>query len=85
MFERMVGLVKNSLYKVVGLAKLNYKEMQEVLLDIQMALNNRPLTYFEDNVLLPVLTPNLWESRIICWNCSMMKLKTITQERERNI
>ena len=59
MFERMVGLVKNSLYKVVGSAKLTNKELQEVLLDIQIALNNRPLTYCEDDVQLPVLTPNL--------------------------
>ena len=36
MFERMVGLVKNSLYKVVGSAKLTYKEFQDVLLDIQI-------------------------------------------------
>ncbi|XP_028404086.1 uncharacterized protein LOC114526758 [Dendronephthya gigantea] len=59
MFERMVALVKNLLYKVVGSAKLTYKELQDVLLDIQIALNNRPLTYCEDNVQLPVLTPNL--------------------------
>ena len=59
MFERMVGLVKNSLYKVVGSAKLTYKELQDVLLDIQIVLNNRPLTYCEDDVQLPVLTPNL--------------------------
>jgi hypothetical protein len=59
MFERMVGLVKNSLYKVVGSAKLTYKELQDVLLDIQIVLNNHPLTYCEDDVKLPVLTPNL--------------------------
>ena len=59
MFERMVGLVKNSLYKVVGSTKLTYKELQDVLLDIQIVLNNRPLTYCEDDVQLPVLTPNL--------------------------
>ena len=58
-FERMVGLVKNSLYKVVGSAKLTFKELQDVLLKIQIALNNRPLTYSEDGVQLPVLTPNL--------------------------
>ena len=58
-FERMVALVKNSLYKVVGAAKLTYKELEDVLLDIQIVLNNRPLTYCEDDVQLPVLTPNL--------------------------
>ena len=59
MFERMVGLVKNSLYKVVGFAKLTYKELQDVLLDIQIVLNNQPLTYCEDDMQLPVLTPNV--------------------------
>ena len=59
MFERMVGLVKNSLYKVVGSAKLTYKELQDVLVDIQIVLNNHPLTYCEDDVQLPVFTPNL--------------------------
>ena len=59
MFERMVGLVKNAFYKVVGSAKLTYKELQDVLLDVQIVLNNRPLTYCEDDVQLPVLTPNI--------------------------
>ena len=59
MFERMIALVKNALYKVVGSAKLTYKELQDVLLDIQIVLNNRPLTYCEDDIELPVLTPNI--------------------------
>ena len=59
MFKRMVGMVKNSLYKVVGSAKLTFKELQDVLLDIQTELNNRPLTHCEDDVQLHVLTPNL--------------------------
>eukprot|EP00112_Aurelia_sp_Birch-Aquarium-sp1_P026443 Seg939.3 transcript_id=Seg939.3/GoldUCD/mRNA.D3Y31 product=Tenascin-R protein_id=Seg939.3/GoldUCD/D3Y31 len=46
MFERMVSIVKAAMYKVIGAAKLSFKEMQEVLLDIQIVLNNRPLTYF---------------------------------------
>ena len=45
MFERMVSIVKGAMYKVIGAAKLFFKEMQEVLLDIQIVLNNRPLTY----------------------------------------
>ena len=56
LLERIVGLVKNSLYKVVGLAKLTYKELQGVLLDI--VLNSRHLTYCEDDVHHSVLTPN---------------------------
>ena len=57
-FERMVGLVKQSLYKSVGKANLKWEELQEVMLDIEIALNNRPLGYVEDDVQLPLLTPN---------------------------
>ncbi len=58
MFERMVGIVKSALYKAIGAAKLTFKEMQEVLLDVQIVVNNRPLSYCEDDIQLPVLTPN---------------------------
>ena len=57
-FERMVGLVKQSLYKATGYANLNLNELEEILLDIEVNLNNRPLTYLEDDVAFPVLTPN---------------------------
>ena len=59
MFERMVSIVKQALYKVVGSAKLTFKELQDVMLDIQLVLNNRPLSYCEDDIQLPVLTPNM--------------------------
>ena len=35
-----------------------WKELQEVLLDVEIALNNRPLQYLEDDVQMPTLTPN---------------------------
>ena len=59
LFERMVGIVKQALYKVVGSAKLTIKELQDVMLDIQLVLNNRPLSYCVDDGQLPVLTPNM--------------------------
>ena len=59
MFERMIGMVKTALYKAVGSAKLTFSELQEVVLDIQIVLNNRPLTYCEDDIEMPLLTPNL--------------------------
>ena len=54
----MVSLAKNALYKTVGKAKLLWRELEEVLLEIENALNNRPLTYVEDGVEYPILTPN---------------------------
>eukprot|EP00794_Sanderia_malayensis_P001273 gene1273-biopygen494 len=58
-FERMVSIVKAALYKIVGAAKINYKELQDAILEIQLVLNNRPLTCCEDDIVLPMLTPNM--------------------------
>ena len=33
-------------------------ELQEVVLDVEVALNNRPLDYVEDDIELPILTPS---------------------------
>ncbi len=34
------------------------EELEDVLLDVEVALNDRPLSYLEDDIELPVLTPN---------------------------
>ena len=57
-FERMVGLVKQALYKTIGNGNLTWNELQEVILDVETTLNNRPLSYVEDDIQLPLLTPN---------------------------
>ena len=57
-FERLVGLVKSAMYKVIGGGNLSWKELQDVILDVEVALNNRPLDYVEDDVQQPTLTPN---------------------------
>ena len=49
-FERMVGLVKGALYKCIGNGLLSWAELQEVLLDIEVALNNRPLSYVDEDI-----------------------------------
>ena len=38
---------------------MKWDELQDVLLDCKIALNNRPLSYVEDDVQLPILTPNV--------------------------
>ena len=43
-FERLIALVKSSLYKTIGNAMLSWTELCEVVLDVEIALNNRPLT-----------------------------------------
>ena len=57
-FERMVGLVKTSLYKTVGKDCLTWTELTDIILDIEVALNNRPLSYVKDDIQFPILTPN---------------------------
>ena len=50
--------MKQYLYKTVGKANLFWQELEEVLLDIEIKLNNRPLNYVENDIQFPVLTPN---------------------------
>ena len=57
-FERLIGLVKTSLYKTIGNGILTLNELCEVILDVEIALNDRPLSYVEEDIDLPVLTPN---------------------------
>jgi len=58
-YERLVGLVKQSMYKTLGRAYLTWGELEEVMLDVETTLNNRPLGYVEDDIQLPILTPNM--------------------------
>ena len=49
---------KSALYKSIGNGFLTKKELEDVLLDIETTLNNRPLGYQEDDIQMPTLTPN---------------------------
>ena len=55
-FERLTGLTKNTKYKSIGSSTWN--EFEEGLLDIELTLNSYPMIYVEDDVKLPLLTPN---------------------------
>lgn len=57
-FERLIRLLKGSLYKSIGNGLLLWNELQEVVLDVEVALNNRPLDYVKDDIELPILTPS---------------------------
>ena len=56
-FERLIGIVKSAMYKVIRGATLSWSELSEVLLDIEIKINRRPLSYMEDDIELPTLTP----------------------------
>ena len=49
-FERIIGLSKQAMYNVIGNARLKLNELEEMLLDVEITLNNRPLSYVEDDV-----------------------------------
>jgi hypothetical protein len=57
-FERLIGVFKNAFHKSVGSGNLSWTELEEVVLDIEITIDNRPLSYVEDDVELPTLTPN---------------------------
>ena len=56
-FERLIGLFKRAFYKTIGDGTSTWEEL-EVVLDVEIALNNRPLNYLEHDVEMSVLTPN---------------------------
>ncbi|XP_070571221.1 uncharacterized protein [Ptychodera flava] len=58
-FERLIGIMKRSLSKAIGRALLKFEELEEVLLDVETFMNNRPLCYMEENFEQVVITPNL--------------------------
>ena len=57
-FERLIGLTKQSLFKSLGKTSLSWNELELALLDVEVNLNNRPLTYIEDDIQKPIFTPN---------------------------
>ena len=57
-FERLIGLVKQALQTSISLGSLNWRELSEIITDVEVALNGRPLSYVWNDHQLPVLTPN---------------------------
>ncbi|KAL7633029.1 UNVERIFIED_CONTAM: hypothetical protein RMT77_016605 [Armadillidium vulgare] len=58
MWERMIRVVKDCLFKTIGRSSLNYFDFLTILSDIADAINSRPLTYTTSaNEVVP-LTPN---------------------------
>ena len=63
MYERIIKEVKKTLYKTLGKTQLTFEQLSAVVMDIELHLNNRPLTYIESDGGEPrVLAPNtiLW-------------------------
>ena len=46
------------MHKVIGGGVLTWEELSEVILDVETKINRRPLSYVDDDVELPILTPS---------------------------
>ena len=57
-FERLIGVFKSAFYKAVGNGTLSWNELSELVLDVEVTINGRPLSYLEEDVEMPVLTPS---------------------------
>ena len=44
-FEKLIGIMKQSMYKAIRNDQLRRYELEEVILDVEKTLNNRPLGY----------------------------------------
>ncbi|XP_045451223.1 uncharacterized protein LOC123660165 [Melitaea cinxia] len=48
-FERLIKVMKDLLRRVLGTSSVSYDEMQTLLCDCEAVINDRPLTYVEDD------------------------------------
>lgn len=60
-WERLIGILKQLLRRVLGRASLNYEDLLTLICECEAVVNNRPLTYLsEDSEDLVALTPSMF-------------------------
>ncbi|UYV65019.1 hypothetical protein LAZ67_3002845 [Cordylochernes scorpioides] len=60
-WERLIGLLKQLLRKILGQARLEFEELYTIICDTESLMNSRPLTYMSEDVEdLSPLTPALF-------------------------
>ena len=69
-YERLIKEIKKTLYKKLGRSHLSFGAMEQVMMDIENDLNNRPLTYLEEAAESMALTPN-----VIMWGANAYSLE----------
>ena len=57
-YERLIRIVKSTLRKVLGQARLNYEELYTILTEVEMTINSRPLTYIYESDSFETITPS---------------------------
>ena len=58
-FERLIGIMKRTLNRTIGKSLLTFKELEDVLVDIEISVENCPLTYQGEEFDCQPLTPNM--------------------------
>ena len=61
-YECLIGIIKSSLQKTLGKAKISYVEMCTFISEVEGNMNNRPLTHLNEENVNELLRPN----RLIC-------------------
>ncbi|UYV80029.1 hypothetical protein LAZ67_18001468 [Cordylochernes scorpioides] len=60
-WERLIGMMKQLLFRILGQTSLGYEELSTVKCDVESLMNTRPLTYLtEESEDLAPLTPSLF-------------------------
>ncbi|UYV78708.1 hypothetical protein LAZ67_16002504 [Cordylochernes scorpioides] len=60
-WERLIGMMKQLLFRILGQTSLGYEELSTVMCDVESLMNTRPLTYLtEKSEDLAPLTPSLF-------------------------
>ncbi|UYV69625.1 hypothetical protein LAZ67_7000025, partial [Cordylochernes scorpioides] len=60
-WERLIGMMKQLLFRILGQTSLGYEELSRVMCDVESLMNTRPLTYLtEESEDLAPLTPSLF-------------------------
>ena len=57
-YERLIGIIKSSLTKTLGKAKISYVEMRNMISEVEDNMNNRPLTRLNEENVKELLRPN---------------------------
>jgi hypothetical protein len=90
-FERMVKATKRCLRKTLGKSSLTFDELNTLLTEIENTLNNRPLSYIEDDTTISPLTPNhlIYGRRVSMFNdeeiLNGMKIQGPTQSLPKKV
>ena len=58
LFERLVGMTKRCLKKIIGKARLSYDELWTAVTKVEEIFNSRTLSYVQSDDIEEVLTPS---------------------------